>query len=93
MQVFELPTVLAYPLFYKLVTPESSVVRKDAILHWMSSKQVLTPSSGQMLTSISRDMTQISKEQHVASWLRVHAAVLSTCQEVAELVGCASSAA
>ena len=40
VQVFELPTVLAYPLFYKLVAPESSVVRKDAILHWMSSKQV-----------------------------------------------------
>lgn len=40
LQVFELPTVLAYPLFYKLVAPESSVVRKDAILQWMSSKQV-----------------------------------------------------
>ena len=39
-QVFELPTVLAYPLFYKLVAPESSVVRKDGILSWMSGKTV-----------------------------------------------------
>lgn len=40
LQVFELPTVLAYPLFYKLVAPESSVVRKDAILAWMAAKTV-----------------------------------------------------
>lgn len=45
-QVFELPTVLAYPLFYKLVAPESSVVRKDAILNWMSAKTVRLPTPG-----------------------------------------------
>ena len=32
--------MLAYPLFYKLVAPESSVVRKDAIQAWMAAKNV-----------------------------------------------------
>ena len=30
MQVFELPTVLAYPLFYKLVVPDASLVSRAA---------------------------------------------------------------
>lgn len=41
MQVFQLPKALAYPLFYKLVAPNSSTVTRDAILSWFNDKNVV----------------------------------------------------
>lgn len=40
-QVFQLPKALAYPLFYKLVAPNSSSVTRDAILTWFDEKNVV----------------------------------------------------
>lgn len=42
MQVFELPSVLAYPLFYKLVAPEASLVSKDAMTAWIAHKRLVS---------------------------------------------------
>ena len=41
LQVFQLPKALAYPLFYKLVAPNSSSVTRDAILTWFDEKNVV----------------------------------------------------
>ena len=41
LQVFQLPKALAYPLFYKLVAPNSSSVTRDAILSWFDEKNVI----------------------------------------------------
>ena len=41
MQVFQLPKALAYPLFYKLVAPNSSSITRDAILTWFDEKNVI----------------------------------------------------
>ena len=41
LQVFQLPKALAYPLFYKLVAPNSSSVTRDAILSWFEEKNVV----------------------------------------------------
>lgn len=41
LQVFQLPKALAYPLFYKLVAPNSSSVTRDAILTWFEEKNVV----------------------------------------------------
>ena len=41
LQVFQLPKALAYPLFYKLVAPNSSSVTRDAILSWFDEKNVV----------------------------------------------------
>lgn len=41
VQVFQLPKALAYPLFYKLVAPNSSSVTRDAILSWFEEKNVV----------------------------------------------------
>lgn len=41
LQVFQLPKALAYPLFYKLVAPNSSTVTRDAILSWFEEKNVV----------------------------------------------------
>lgn len=41
MQVLDLPGLLAYPLFYKLVEPGASFVRKEALLDWMKRCNVL----------------------------------------------------
>lgn len=40
--MFELPTVLAYPLFYKLVVPEESLVRRAAVAGWVRGAGLLT---------------------------------------------------
>jgi len=42
IQVFELPTVLAYPLFYKLVVPEASLVSKAAMQAWIGRKGLVS---------------------------------------------------
>lgn len=41
VQVFQLPKALAYPLFYKLVAPNSSSVTRDAILTWFDEKNIV----------------------------------------------------
>ena len=41
LQVFQLPKALAYPLFYKLVAPNSSSVTRDSILTWFEEKNVV----------------------------------------------------
>mmetsp|Transcript_5146 Transcript_5146/g.14795 ORF Transcript_5146/g.14795 Transcript_5146/m.14795 type:complete len:540 (-) Transcript_5146:595-2214(-) len=41
-EVFELPTVLAYPLFYKLVVPDESLVTREAMAAWVQSVGLLT---------------------------------------------------
>ncbi|DBA83424.1 hypothetical protein WJX79_010649 [Trebouxia sp. C0005] len=40
-EVFQLPKALAYPLFYKLVAPNSSSITRDAILTWFDEKNVI----------------------------------------------------
>ena len=40
-QVLDLPSVLAYPLFSKLVVPAASVVTRDAIEGWLQKHKVL----------------------------------------------------
>ncbi|KAL3140589.1 hypothetical protein ABBQ32_005162 [Trebouxia sp. C0010 RCD-2024] len=40
-EVFQLPKALAYPLFYKLVAPNSSSVTRDSILSWFDEKNVV----------------------------------------------------
>lgn len=40
--MFELPTVLAYPLFYKLVVPDESLVTREAMAAWVQSVGLLT---------------------------------------------------
>ena len=54
--MFELPTVLAYPLFYKLVVPEASLVGKAAMQAWISAKKLvsLDPQS-RMMEVLCRD--------------------------------------
>ena len=42
LQVFELPSVLAYPLFYKLVAPEASLVSKAAMQAWVVEKELVS---------------------------------------------------
>jgi hypothetical protein len=42
LQVFELPSVLAYPLFYKLVAPEASLVGRAAMQAWIIDKQLVS---------------------------------------------------
>ena len=46
VQVFQLPKALAYPLFYKLVAPNSSSVTRDAILSWFEEKNVIQVCKG-----------------------------------------------
>ena len=41
MQVLELPSVLAYPLFSKLVVPGSSVISRDSLEAWLNKCKVL----------------------------------------------------
>lgn len=55
MQVFQLPKALAYPLFYKLVAPNSSSITRDAILTWFDEKNVI-----QVLTLCGVSMTFVS---------------------------------
>eukprot|EP00884_Botryococcus_braunii_P021339 jgi/Botrbrau1/788/Bobra.0181s0041.2 len=40
-EVFELPSVLAYPLFYKLVAPGATTVSHDSIQTWFQVKNVI----------------------------------------------------
>lgn len=40
-QVYELPTYLAYPLFYKLVQPGESVVRPRVLLDWCDAHNLM----------------------------------------------------
>ncbi|KAK9806607.1 hypothetical protein WJX73_008526 [Symbiochloris irregularis] len=40
-QVLELPSVLAYPLFSKLVVPSASMVTRDAVESWLQRHKVL----------------------------------------------------
>jgi hypothetical protein len=42
LQVFELPSVLAYPLFYKLVAPEASLVSQTAMQAWVLDKELVS---------------------------------------------------
>lgn len=37
-----MPSVLAYPLFYKLVAPEASLVNKTAMQAWVLDKQLVS---------------------------------------------------
>ncbi len=41
MQVFELPSVLAYPLFYKLVAHGTSALTRDAVLEFLNKHNVV----------------------------------------------------
>lgn len=41
-EVFELPSVLAYPLFYKLVIPEQALVSRAAVSVWVESSRLLS---------------------------------------------------
>ena len=36
----ELPSVLAYPLFYKLITPGETTVSHDAVRAWLAQRQI-----------------------------------------------------
>lgn len=40
MQVCELPSVLAYPLFYKLITPGETTVSHSAVRTWLAQRQI-----------------------------------------------------
>ena len=42
VQVFELPSVLAYPLFYKLVVPDQALVPSAAVASWVETAGLLT---------------------------------------------------
>ena len=57
MQVFQLPKALAYPLFYKLVAPNSSSITRDAILSWFDEKNVI-----QVFTLCGVSMTFVSNK-------------------------------
>ena len=46
VQVLELPSVLAYPLFSKLVVPAASVVQRDAVESWLHKHTVLQVGHG-----------------------------------------------
>ena len=39
-QVCELPSVLAYPLFYKLITPGETTVSHGAARAWLAQRQI-----------------------------------------------------
>lgn len=39
-QVCELPSVLAYPLFYKLITPGETTVSHSAVRTWLAQRQI-----------------------------------------------------
>ena len=41
MQVFELPTMLAYPLFYKLVVQDEALVTREAMAAWVEEVGLL----------------------------------------------------
>lgn len=41
MQVFQLPTALAYPLFYKLAQPGASTVTLHAVRSWIVQQSVM----------------------------------------------------
>jgi len=38
--VCELPSVLAYPLFYKLITPGETTVSHGAVRAWLAQRQI-----------------------------------------------------
>ena len=40
VQVCELPSVLAYPLFYKLITPGETTVSHSAVRTWLAQRQI-----------------------------------------------------
>ena len=40
-QVFQLPTALAYPLFYKLAQPGATTVSLHAVQSWIMQRNVL----------------------------------------------------
>jgi len=48
MQVLELPKLLAYPLFFKLVEPSASAVTRKALQDWITDHNVLQASSTSM---------------------------------------------
>ncbi len=54
LQVYELPTYLAYPLFYKLVQPGESVVRPRALLDWCDAHNLMGVSEVQRMFEILR---------------------------------------
>jgi hypothetical protein len=60
MQVFQLPKALAYPLFYKLVAPNSSSITRDAILSWFDEKNVI-----QVLTLCGVSMIFVSNRASI----------------------------
>lgn len=74
MQVFQLPKALAYPLFYKLVAPNSSSVTRDAILSWFEEKNVvqvcLVPSLCICSDAVSREQDGLV-EGHVLPFSRL----------------------
>ena len=41
LQVFQLPTALAYPLFYKLAQPGASTVSLQAVQSWIVQQKVM----------------------------------------------------
>lgn len=41
VQVFQLPTALAYPLFYKLAQPGASTVSLQAVQSWILQQKVM----------------------------------------------------
>lgn len=69
--MFELPSVLAYPLFYKLVAPEASLVSKAAMQAWVVEKQLVS------LDAQSRMMEVLCRRQRCD---------LCTCAIVSSLV-------
>lgn len=76
-EVYELPSVLAYPLFYKLVAPEASLVSKDAMTAWIAHKRLvsLDPQS-RMMEVLCKDgatsVTQADLKSMMAGILLSH---------------------
>jgi hypothetical protein len=64
-QVFELPTVLAYPLFYKLVAPGLTTVSHDSIQTWLQTKNVVRVRSLAHLSVFATSYLLVMQEQPI----------------------------
>lgn len=54
-EALDLPSALAYPLFYKLVLPGESTVRARALWEWMEAHNVVAASDVQRMFDVLRD--------------------------------------
>lgn len=67
LQVFQLPTALAYPLFYKLAQPGASTVSLQAVQSWIVQQKVMQVGCSCRILNTHKgapSMQHVKAEQH-----------------------------